>query len=247
MKKLKNKQPEKLVKTEKKYGDYPIISGAMKSSIWKAFLTNWDTAFVLLIKYWFSFTRGMINYSFCNVFRSNAGINQSGIIISLMSCLFITSINSSEIWLLTKGLGAFYIPISIFWKSKDEMIEMVITNRNSTILFYYNILLIATSLISICKMYLGRTDQEDLSSRGTSKLFLLTKWVFKKLKIRRIKPRRQFFEGTLEPIILIATGILLYRTDIYAAVFFLLMALSEITIQVTNIAATLKKKTLINA
>ena len=244
MKKLKIGE-EKLVKTETKYGDYCLIS-SLQSPIWKELLTNSDKAFSRVFKNWFLFQRGMFNFCFFNIFRTNAGINQSGICVSIASCLFLASINSPDIWLFTKGLGLFYIPISMFWKTSDEMVTMLITESNSTLLLYYNGLLIITSLISIFKMYLGYTDQDDLSSRGTSRIYLFFKWVFRKLKIKKVKVNRQFIEGVLEVLILIAIGALLYKSDKYGAVFFFLMAFSEISIQVSNKAATIKKLTLMH-
>lgn len=243
MNRKRNIKKQCSIKKEGKYGDYALVNGCLKSPVWKLIFTNFEKAFWMISKQWFLFVRGMFNFAFCCVFRKTAGINQSGLLISTATLFFFFSINCSEIWILFKGIGLFYIPISVFWKSYDEILDMLVTYINSTILLYYNFLLLITSIISVLKFYLGKTDQEDYSSRGTSRLYLFIKWVIKKSRNRKINVSKQFIESIVEPSLLILTSILLFSHDAYASVVFMLMAISEISIQVINKAVSIQIET----
>lgn len=247
MKALKHNYQEKRVKKERKFGDHSILIGCISSPVWKVLLTNFNKAIFLIIKDWFRFVRGMINYCFCNVFRTSSGVNQSGFLISISSCLYLLSYNSTHIPFWLTGCGIFYIPSVCFFKSSDEMIAMLMVGVHSEILNYYSLLLIVTSLISLFKIILGKADSDGLSSRGISRIYLGLKWIFRKLKIKKIKISRPFIEGVLEPILLFIAAFILYDIDWYASIFILLMGLSELSINLYNKAVTLKQHTLIQA
>ncbi|KAB8154274.1 hypothetical protein EZY14_007500 [Kordia sp. TARA_039_SRF] len=247
MRKHENKGREPLIKTETSWNDHLLWQAALTSPVWEKLRKDRNTAYLLIAKYWFRFCLAIVNKCYCSVLRTRAGINQSSIIISLCACLYLASFNAQEIWIVFTGIGMFYIPVSAAWKDSDEILELVIFDTNSNILLCYNAILVITSLLDIIRIYTKRTDWKDISSRGTSRLYLLIKWLCKKLRITSFAPDRQFIEGVLEPVALFSVAVVLLQLDFWAAMFVFMMAISETVIQMNNKAATLKHLKLVYA
>ncbi|MGH1384300.1 hypothetical protein [Kordia sp.] len=247
MKGKEKKQTVKTVKTECKFGDYAIYAAIRDSKFFSILFRNYKAALIMLLLKWFVLAKGIYNYCFCSVFRDRPGINQFGLFISTISCLYLISYKSEHIHFLLTGFGIPYIFISMSWKSSDEILDMLVWDTNSAFLQCYCVLVILSSSINIVKMLLGKTNMTELSSRGTSRIYLGLKWLCKKYKITKFKPCRQFIEGPIECILLIVIAISLCQYDLYAAAFFGFMAFSEISIQFANREATLKKLELIQA
>ncbi|AXG69617.1 hypothetical protein KORDIASMS9_01842 [Kordia sp. SMS9] len=247
MRKHEKKGREPLIKKEKSWNDHLLWQAALTSPVWKMFRKDRNSAYLLIAKYWFRFYLAIVNKCYCSVMRTKAGINQSGIIISLCACLYLSAFNANEIWIFFTGIGMVYIPVSMAWKDSDEMFEMLIFDTNSNILLCYNAILIITSLLDIIRIYTRRTDWKDISSRGTSRLYLAIKWLCKKLKGKSFEPDRPFIEGILEPVALFSIAVIMLQIDFWAATFIFMMALSETAIQMNNKAATLKRLKLVYA
>ncbi|WP_075342491.1 hypothetical protein [Tenacibaculum agarivorans] len=237
---------EKIESKETKFGDFRILSAARKSPVWKELFNDRDRVWDRIYQQWFRYLRGMVGWSYCAVFRTKTpGVNHTGIIISATSCFFLASINSTDIWWIFKGLGVFYIPISMLWKDSSEIFQMLITNSQSKILLIYNAILVITSLYRVIAMYfLGRRYMNnDLNARGTSWLYvgikaLLAKW--------RVRVNERLVEG-IEPFLVAGLGVLFFSFDRLAGTYFVLMAVNEIAVRALNYAATLDKRTLIEA
>lgn len=240
------KQTISTVKSEFKFGDYVLYKSIKETRFFRVFFKNYKAGLIMLFMKWLILVKGIYNYCFCSVFRDTPGINQFGWCIATISSLYLISFNSEHIHFLLTGFGIPYIFISMSWKNSDEIIDMLIWDTNSTILQCYTILVIVSSMINIVKMILGKLNMEELSSRGTSRIYLGLKWLCKKWRLR-IKPKRQFIEGPVECILLVLIAIGLCQFDLYAAAFFGFMAFSEISIQIANRAATLDRLALMQS
>lgn len=244
---LKNKNKPKRSKLERMCGDYAILSGMRSSPAPKLLFTNMDAAFLHLFKDWLLFIRGMFNFAFTSFTRINKGIHQCGFVIWIMSVAFFCSINTNEVYLAFKGIGSFYILLAPFWKDIPEIQTLLLTGVNSKVLLAFTILMFVKSGVDVCRVYFGFGNEDDISSRGDSTLYLLTKFAFKKLKIKRFRPNHQIFQSIIDPSMIFAFGLLsFYLDDPYFGTCCFLMGGSEVTIQVANKAETLRKQALKN-
>lgn len=239
----KNKKPKRS-KVERRYGDYMLLVGMRETKAFKLLFTNMDAALLYLLKDWLLFVRGMFNFAFTTVTRVNHGIGQCGFVIWIMSVAFFCSINTNQVYLAFKGVGSFYILTSPFWKDTAEIKTLLLTETNSKALLGFTILMCLTSLVHVIRVYLG-FGSNDISSRGDSSLYILTKFLLKKFRVKRFKPNHQVFQSIVDPSVIFAFGLLsFYLNDPYFGTCCFLMGGSEVTIQVANKAETLKKQTL---
>lgn len=238
---MMKKTTRKQLKREPQLGDFSVLVGILKSPLWKAFLVNTDKAILLLLKYWAGWFRGMINWSFCAVFRTkNVGENQNGWLISCSAIFFLISFNSTSIWLAFKGLGTYYLPISLFWKTEEEMLSILFFDINSKIVLGYTFLVMLSSLYRIYFFHFGKKNNDELSDRGISWVYLFFKGLFRIFKVRNTHINREFIESKIEPLLLGCISMVLFNIDKYGSGLFAIMFLSEVTIQAYNKAITLK-------
>lgn len=244
---FKGKNKPKRSKVERRYGDYMLLVGMRETRVFELLFTNMDAALLYLFKDWLMFVRGMFNFAYKSVTGINQGINQSGVVIWLMSVAFLCSINTDEVYLAFKGLGSFYILLAPLWKDASEIQTLFLTGVNSKVLLGYTMLVFIKSGVDVFRVYLGFGNEEEISSRGDSILYLLTQFIFKKLRVKRVRPNHQIFQSIIDPSIIFAIGLIsFYLGDPYFGTCCFLMGGSEVTIQVANKAETLRKQSLKN-
>lgn len=211
-----------------KVGDLAIIHGATQTQFWKTlFNKHWTEFMILALRQYLRFNRAMMGFQMWSVFRFNPGYQTTGILLTLASLCFLLSFNSVHVPIWLKPFAMFAVPFVPFFKSPEEIYQLVMTDVESQFLLIYTGLFTLTSVAHLFTIWIARGNN-SITKRGES-------WIGFSLS-RLMKVDEFVICGLLEPLITIGIGIAAWKLvgDLHFGVFMLLIALSEASQQILD-------------
>lgn len=185
-----------------KVGDLAIIHAATKTKLWHTlFYKNWSEFVLLCLKQYLRFSRSIMAFQLWSVFRWRPGFQTMGLLSIGASLCVLLSYNSTHVEGWLKPVAMFIVPFVMFFKSPDEIYELIFIDVESRILLIYTILFTLSSLIHLVTIWVGKGNK-SITKRGESLLGLV---LSKFMKVD------EFVIGLCEVLILMGLGLAAYQ------------------------------------
>ena len=232
-----NIKPRKTVKIS----DAAIIWGAYTTLFWKTLLyKSWSETFLLFIRQYLRFNKAILASLFWSPFRFKAGSQTIGLISMIFAASFLLSYNSVHVPILLKPLATFCVPFSPFFKTQEELYQLLFVDIHSQFLLIYTGMFIVSACIHLIMIWLGKSNP-SLTKRGNS-------WLV--LGLSRLMPVNEFVICALvEPLIVVGIGFAAwkYAGDVHFLVFMILIALAETAQQLLDKSYQTHMQSILNA
>jgi uncharacterized Tic20 family protein len=224
-----------------KISDLAIIFGATTTSFWKTlFYKTWDEFALLCLKQYFRFNRALSAFQMWCVFRVKPGYQTMGVLVILASLGFQIGYNSTNVANIFKPFGMFFGPPLIFFKTRDQLYELIFIDIESKVLLVYTIVFTLCSLTHLIMIWAGKGNK-SITKRGES---LIVKGLSKYMRVDEF-----IICGLLEPLLFIALGFASWKLadDIHFFGFTLFTGLSELSQQVLDRAFQADRDSIVKA
>ena len=218
-----------------------IVAAVYLTQFWKTLLyKSWKETLLLLVRYYFRFNKAIHAMLFWSPIRCRAGNGTIGILAIVFGVSLLLSCNSTNVPVLLKPFAAFCVPIVPFFKTQDELYQLVFTQIHSHYLLIYTGLFIISGCIHLVLIWFGLSNPSQ-TKRGNSLIVLVfSRWM----------PVNEFLIcGLVEPLLGIGLGFVAwyYAEDMYFGILMILIALAEASQQFIDKAYQMHTQSVLKA
>ncbi|OEK01143.1 hypothetical protein BFP97_06305 [Roseivirga sp. 4D4] len=228
------------ISRNRKIGDTSIIYGIVNSQFLRMIiLKEGAKAWYEQLQYYRQFMTALLALSPSVFFRRLFGAETCGFLTTLCGLNFILVFNSINIPIIFKPIVALFSPLLVFFKSGEELYDLVFVEVHSQILIYVAALLATLSLIHTTMIYAGFGNKK-MTTRGESWIYT---WISKYRSIDNFT-----VQGVIEPILTIIIGFVFWELagDLWAAVYLWISASCVAIMQLTDKSAQMKDQAILD-
>ena len=203
-----------------KIGDLAIIHAFTKTKVFDVlFRKQWTKFIILCLGQYLRFSRAILAFQHWSVFRFNPGFQTMGILAISASLCFLLSFNSTHVEPWAKPLAIFIVPFVPFFKTQEELYDLVIIDIESQSLLVYTGLYLLASIAHLFTIWISRGNNK-ITRRGVNWIgFLLSKH----MKVD------EFVINLFTVLISIGIGLIAWRwgNDIHFGIYMGIIAIAE--------------------
>ncbi len=224
----------------RKIGDTSIIFGMVNTQFLRMIiLKEGAKACYEQLQYYRKFMTALLALSPSVFFRRLFGAETCGFLTTVCGLNFLLVFNSTHIPIIFKPIVALFSPLLVFFKSREELLDLILVDVHSQILIYVAALYTVLSLTHTVMIYAGFGNKK-MTTRGVS---LIHSWISKYRGIDNFT-----VQGVIEPILTIIIGFVFWELagDLWAAVYLWISAASVAIMQLTDKSAQMKDQAILD-